>query len=61
VQPEFFAEHFLYDPGRDGFTCPAGKFLPYLKSKKLVGATEKQHQAKARDCRECRLHAQCRP
>ena len=48
-------------PERDGFTCPAGKFLPYLKSKKLVGATEKQYQAKASDCRECPFRAQCCP
>ena len=61
VKPEFFSEHFLYDPARDGFTCPAGKFLPYQKSKKLGGATEKQYQAKARDCRDCPFRAQCCP
>jgi len=61
VRPEFGAEHFLYDPAREGFTCAAGKFLPYQKSKQLVGATEKQYQAKARDCRECPLRAQCCP
>jgi len=61
VKPEFFSERFLYDPGRDGFTCPAQKFLPYQKSKKLVGATEKQYQAKASDCRDCPFRAQCCP
>jgi transposase len=61
VRPEFGAEHFLYDPGREGFTCPAGKFLPYQKSKPLVGATEKQYQAKASDCRECPFRTQCCP
>jgi len=61
VQPGFFPEHFVYDVEHDGFTCPAGKLLPYRKSKKLVGAREKQYQAKARDCRECRLRAQCCP
>jgi len=61
VRPEFFPEHFVYDPACDGFTCPAGKFLPYQKSKKLVGATEKQYQAKASDCRDCPFRAQCCP
>ena len=37
VRPEFFPEHFVYDPVTDGFTCPAGKWLAYQKSKKLVG------------------------
>ena len=61
VQAEFFPEHFLYDAEHHGFTCPAGKFLPYQKSKPLVGATEKQYQAKASDCRECPFRAQCCP
>jgi hypothetical protein len=61
VRPEFFPEHFVYDPERDGFTCPTGKFLPYQKSKQLVGATEKQYQAKASDCRECPFRRQCCP
>ena len=61
VKPEFLSEHFVYDAEHDGFTCPAGKFLPYQKSKPLVGATEKQYQAKASDCRECPFRAQCCP
>jgi hypothetical protein len=61
VQPEFFPEHFVYDAEHDGFTCPAGKLLAYRKSKPLVGATEKQYQAKACDCRECSFRAQCCP
>jgi len=61
VQPEFFPQHFVYAAEHDGFTCPVGKFLAYRKSKKLVGATEKQYQAKASDCRDCPLRAQCCP
>jgi hypothetical protein len=61
VQPAFFPEHFVYEAEHDRFTCPAGKWLAYQKSKPLVGATEKQYQAKARDCRECPLRPQCCP
>ena len=48
-------------PKHNRYTCPAGKFLPYKRSKKLVGATEKQYQAKASDCQECPFRAQCCP
>ena len=61
VQPEFFPEHFIYDAEHDAFTCPAGKLLAYRKSKPLVGATEKQYQAKASGCRECPFRGQCCP
>ncbi|MGO8790518.1 MAG: transposase [Terriglobia bacterium] len=61
VSPEFFSEHFVYDAERDGFTCPAGKFLPYQNRKQLVGATEKHYQAPASDCGACPFRAQCCP
>jgi hypothetical protein len=61
VSAEFFPQHFLYDAEHDGFTCPAGKSLPYQGRKKLVGATEKHYQAKASDRWQCPFRAQCCP
>ena len=61
VSPEFYSERFAFDAVRQGYTCPAGKFLAYRSSKKLVGATEKHYRARPRDCQACPFRAQCCP
>jgi transposase len=61
VSPPFFPAHFVFDPTLNHYTCPAGKVLTYKGRKKLVGATEKHYQAKARDCQECAFRSQCCP
>jgi transposase len=61
VSPEFMPDHFVFDADRNGFTCPAGKSLPYKSSKKLAGATEKHYRAKASDCKACPFRSQCCP
>jgi hypothetical protein len=61
VRPEFYSERFAFDVARNGYTCPAGKFLAYKSSKKLVGATEKHYRAAASDCQACPFRAQCCP
>jgi len=61
VSPEFFSERFAFDAARNRYTCPAGKFLTYQSSKKLVGATEKHYRAQPSECPSCPFRAPCCP
>jgi hypothetical protein len=61
VAPEFLSERFVFDAALNRYTCPAGKFLTYTSSKKLVGATEKHYRAQPRACQGCPFRAQCCP
>lgn len=62
VDPAFYPEHFRYDAATDTYTCPAGKELPYRRTKyDRVGVERRIYKARAPDCRGCALRAQCRP
>ena len=61
ISPEFFSQRFAFDAARNGYTCPAGKFLAYQSRKQLVGATEKHYRAQPGDCQACPFCAQCYP
>ena len=56
----FSREDFTFDKARNVYICPAGKVL--TTTGKLVNDGETLHYlARTRDCRSCRLKAQCCP
>ena len=52
----FAHEQFVYDPGSDGYTCPAGARLTHCSTKAEGTAI---YRASVTACRECRLKAWC--
>lgn len=52
----FYKRQFIYDPERDGYTCPNGQFLPYSTTNR-VGYRE--YKSDSVQCRECPLRDQC--
>jgi transposase len=62
VDPAFYPEQFRYDAATDRYTCPAGQELPYRTTKHDRAGVERHiYKARAPDCRNCALRAQCRP
>jgi len=61
VSPAFFSERLVFDAEQNHYTFPAGKILADKSNKKIVGATEKQYRAPARDCQACPFRIQCCP
>lgn len=61
VSPEFFSDRFVFDAQQNHYTCPAGQILLFQNSQKLLGATQKRYEARARDCQSCPFRTQCCP
>ena len=62
LDPAFYPEKFTYQAEGDGYTCPAGKVLPYRRTRHhRAGVELRVYQARAADCRECPLRPGCRP
>ena len=53
---------FVYQPGRNRYVCPEGKFLSYEgQHTKETGLVQYRYQAQTRDCRDCARKPQCCP
>lgn len=61
VSPEFFRDAFKYDPVKDGYCCPAGRWLSYLREEARDGEVMYRYRARAEDCQACSFKAQCCP
>lgn len=59
VTQEFRPEAFVFDAGKNCYTCPAGKSLPYRKKQVLPGQTKYTYQAAQADCSGCVHRPQC--
>jgi transposase len=55
--PYFGASHFIYDPARDAYHCPAGQLLPRRRAKYTEEVTV--YRATAATCNACPLKARC--
>jgi transposase/macrodomain Ter protein organizer (MatP/YcbG family) len=53
----FTKDDFVYDPGTDGYRCPAGETLTYRTTTVELGRTIKNYRTSA--CRRCVLKARC--
>jgi transposase len=61
VASEFRPEAFAFDAGRNCYTCPAGKSLPYQRKHGLPGQTKYTYQAAQQDCQRCVHRPRCCP
>ena len=61
VSEEFYPKAFVYDPGQNRYTCPAGKTLQYQDREKQKGSMRYRYRAVKADCQACPLKAQCCP
>lgn len=61
VSPDFYPQAFSYDPGRDRYTCPAGKELVYEGRERSGGWLRYRYRARVSDCGVCSYRAQCCP
>ncbi len=62
VAAEFYPDQFRYDAATNTYTCPAGRQLPYQRTKHdRVGVERHLYQAPATDCRQCAFQKQCCP
>jgi len=62
LDPAFYPEKFAYQAEGDVYTCPAGKALPYRRTRHhRAGVELRVYQARAGDCAECPLRQGCRP
>jgi len=60
VEAAFYPDRFTYDAGRNTYTCPQGKSLPYQTTKHdRVGVERHVYKARAADCRDCPLRRAC--
>ena len=60
VDAAFYPDRFTYDAGRNAYTCPQGKALPYQTTKHdRVGVDRHVYKARAADCRACPFRQQC--
>ena len=60
VEAAFYPDRFAYDAGRNSYTCPQGKPLPYQTTKHdRVGVERHVYKARAADCRACPFRRQC--
>ena len=50
---------FKYNPQEDLYICPQNKELPFRSIKQKRGRNYRTYQAKASDCRECKLYGIC--
>lgn len=53
------ADHFIYDPKADRYTCPAGNYLPFRWNIKRGGIPMKSYTADLKDCRNCKKQERC--
>jgi transposase len=61
VAPEFFPDAFVYDPGGNSYTCPAGQKLAYEGEEKRGFSVRHRYRARVRDCQGCGFKGQCCP
>ena len=61
VTEEFYPKAFVYDPGQNRYSCPAGKTLRYQDREKQKGSMRYRYRAAKADCQACPLKAQCCP
>jgi len=61
VAEAFYPKAFVYDPGQNCYTCPAGKTLRYQDREKQKGSIRFRYRAAKADCQACPLQAQCCP
>ena len=61
VGEAFYPKAFVYDPGQNRYTCPAGKTLRYQDREKQKGSIRYRYRAAKADCQACPLKAQCCP
>ena len=60
VEAAFYPNRFRYDAGRNRYTCPEGKLLPYQSTQHdRVGVERHVYKARAADCRDCPFCRQC--
>jgi hypothetical protein len=55
----FTAEDFIYNPGDNTYTCPAGKTLAYKGKVKLNRSSGDKWMADSKDCASCKLRGNC--
>ncbi len=61
ISPEFYPEAFSYDPGSDGYRCPAGKLLSFETEERQGGSVKRRYRARRADCHGCPFQTQCCP
>jgi len=61
VAEAFYPKAFIYDPGQNCYTCPAGQTLRYQDREKQKGSIRYRYRAAKADCQACPLKAQCCP
>jgi transposase len=60
IDPAFAHAAFVYNAGRDTYTCPAGQELTHQGTRRhQAGVLYHVYEAAARDCRGCAFRAQC--
>ena len=52
---------FQWEPANNGYVCPAGERLAFLKTEKRSGRIRHRYRCRMSVCRECRLKPQCCP
>lgn len=52
----FYKRDYAYDRAREGYTCPAGEFLPYRTTNRLG---YREYASSAGQCRDCPMRGQC--
>ena len=61
VAPSFFLKLLRYDAERNGYVCPAGRYLAFEGQEKSEGSARYRYRAKLADCRSCLSKGQCCP